>query len=152
MSRGSARDHLSEIEGSAASDAPEHPLSVGPLSSGRRAAEGARRNRSRDSGAPRDRRPVPKEIKLKAIPAHLQLTDPINQYGRWYFNLKGYLLTLDPKFKTLLETEDEHNDLYHYQWALARLITALVVDSDATYVDEDRWPRVGHGGSVRLIF
>jgi hypothetical protein len=70
--------------------------------------------------------------------AHLQLTDPITPYGRWYFNLKGYLLTLDPKFKTLLETEDEHNELYHYQWALARLITALVVDSDATYVVASR--------------
>ena len=54
------------------------------------------------------------------------------------FNLKGYLLTLDPKFKTLLETEDEHNELYHDQWALARLITALVVDSDATYVVASR--------------
>ena len=131
MSQASIRDHLSEVESGAASDAPEHPLSVGPLSSGRRAAERARRNRSRDSGAPRDRCPIPKEIKLKVVPAHLQLTDPITRYGRWFFNLKGYLLALDPKFKILLQAEDKTNELYHYQWALARLITALVVDSDA---------------------
>ena len=47
-------------------------------------------------------------------------------------------MTLDPRFKSLLETEDETNELYHYQWALARLITALVVDTDAAYVVASR--------------
>jgi hypothetical protein len=43
-------------------------------------------------------------------------------------------MTQDPNYKILFEGEDEHNELYHYQWALARLVTTMVVDSDVAYV------------------
>ena len=35
------------------------------------------------------------------------------------------------RYKTLLEGADEDNELFHYEWALAGLLTAVVVDSDA---------------------
>ena len=66
-----------------------------------------RRNRGGDREGRRDRRPVPKDIKLKAVPLQLQLTDPITQYGRWFFNLKGYLMTQDPNYKILFKGQDE---------------------------------------------
>ncbi len=75
---------------------------------------------------------------MKSVPLHLQLTDPISQYGRWYFHLKGYLITQDPNYKLLFEGGGDDNNLYHYKWSLARLITALVVDSDAAYVVASR--------------
>jgi hypothetical protein len=72
------------------------------------------------------------------VPAHLQLTDPITQYGRWYFQLKQYLTTLDPRYTTLFEGRDEGNQLYHYQWAVAKLLNNLVSDRDAAYVVASR--------------
>ena len=75
---------------------------------------------------------------MKTMPAHLQLTDPITQYGRWYFQLKQYLTTLDPRYTTLFEGGDEANQLYHYQWAVAKLLNNLVADRDAAYVVANR--------------
>ena len=60
-----------------------------------------RRNRGREGR--RDSRPVPATIKIKSLPLHLQLTDPISQYGRWYFSLKGHLMTQDPHYRDLFK-------------------------------------------------
>ncbi len=115
MSAASNPENLSDIDSDNNSDGSSTrsvPLSAG-ASERRRAAARARRDRARNRDANRDRRPVPKDIKLKTVPAHLQLTDPITQYGRWYFQLKQYLTTLDPRYTTLFEGGDEANQLYH---------------------------------------
>ncbi len=38
----------------------------------------------------------------------------------------------------MFEGGGDNNNLYHYQWSLARLIIALVVDSDDAYVVASR--------------
>ncbi len=135
MSNPSNPDHLLELESERDSEhSSEHSQPRGIPPRERRAAARERRNRNRDREERRDRRRVPRDIKLKSVPLHLQLTDPISQYGRWYFHMKGYLITQDPNYKLLFEGGGEDNNLYHYQWSLARPITALVVDSDAAYV------------------
>ncbi len=78
-----------------------------------------------------DNRVKPAEIKHKSM-THLHLTDPIRQYGRWYFSLKHFLITEDPIFGRLLDGE-RGDHLYHYEWCLAKLITFLVKDEDAQY-------------------
>ena len=78
-----------------------------------------------------DNRVKPSKIKHKSV-THLHLTDPIRQYGRWYFSLKQFLITEDPVFGRLLDGE-RGDHLYHYEWCLAKLITFLVKDEDAQY-------------------
>lgn len=78
-----------------------------------------------------DRRARPSEIKHKSV-THLHLTDPVRQFGRWYFSLKSFLITEEPVFGRLLDGErGEH--MYHYEWCLAKLIAYLVKDEDAQY-------------------
>ena len=60
-----------------------------------------RRNRGREDN--RDRRPVPATIKIKSLPLQLQLADPISQYGRWYFSVKGHLMAHDPLYCLLVQ-------------------------------------------------
>ena len=85
MPNASHPEILSEIDSEVHSDSssvrsqPRAPL-VGRMTAARE-----RRNRARDRDDARDRRPVPKDIKLKSVPAHLQLADPISQHGRWFF-------------------------------------------------------------------
>ncbi len=113
MSAASNPENLSEIDSDNNSDgssARSVPLSAA-ASERRRAAALARRNRARNRDANRDRRLAPKDIKLKTVPTHLQLTDPISQYGRWFFQLKQYLTTLDPRYITLFEGGDDANQL-----------------------------------------
>ena len=52
-----------------------------------------RRNRGDDREGRKNMRPVPKDIKPKAVPSQLQLTDHIPKYGPWVLNPKGYLNT-----------------------------------------------------------
>ena len=142
MSNPSIPEHLLDLESERDSEHPyEHSQPRGTPPRERRAAARERRNRIRDREERRDRRRVPRDIKLKSVPLHLQLTNPISQYGRWYFHLKGYLITQDPNYKLLFEGGDQDNNFYHYQWSLARLITAPVVDNDAAYVAASRFRR-----------
>lgn len=78
-----------------------------------------------------DVRPKSAEIKHKLV-IHLNLTDPDRQYSRWYFSLKNFLMTENPTFGRLLDGE-QGDHLYHYEWALAKLIPYLVNDEDAQY-------------------
>ena len=91
-----------------------------------------RRERRRDRAKRRDNRPILVEIKVKAV-TNLMLADPLRQYARWHFSLKSHLINADPLFGDLLDGE-ESEWLYHYELALARLITAVVKDEDAAYL------------------
>ncbi len=91
-----------------------------------------RRERRRERDDYRDNRPVPAEIKLKIV-THFMLTDPMRQFSIWHFSLKSHLMNADPLFGNALEGEDSEW-LYHYEMALAKLLTAIVKDEDATYV------------------
>ena len=72
------------------------------------------------------------EIKMKTV-THPLLTDPLHQYARWCFSLKSHLINADPLFGDLLDGE-ESEWLYHYELAIARLLTSIVKDEDAAYV------------------
>ena len=91
-----------------------------------------RRERRSDHSDHRDNTHVLAKIKLMTV-THLLVTKPLRQYSKWHTSLKSHLINADPLFGDLLDGEDSEW-LYHYELALARLITIVVKDEDAIYL------------------
>ena len=72
------------------------------------------------------------EIKVKTL-SHLHLTDPSQQFARWFFSFKNHLITIDPVYEELFDGSDDPRLIQHER-QLAYLLTALVKDGEAKYV------------------
>lgn len=57
----------------------------------------------------------------------------LSELVRWLFSLKSYQLTEDPSFGDLFDGEEGDLD-FHFEWALAKLITVMVKDNDIMFV------------------